>query len=1274
QRYDASGVRAGSEFAINTGVTSGDQWDPSIASLSDGGFVVTWTDSSQSDGSSHAVRGRVFDANGVQSGSEFQVNTYSSSLQYDPFVTGLVDGGFVVSWSSRNQDGSDDGIFAQRYDASGARVGPEFQINGYTSNKQFGSSIAALAQGGFVVSWSSSGQEGSALGGANGSGIIAYISIPDPTNNGIYQKTYALEDAVLVGGIGSDLLAGGFGDDRLTGGAGSDNLDGGAGVDVAVYGTSSAGVTVDLDAGTGTSGDASGDVLVGIESLEGSRFADTLSGDGGDNTLSGGAGDDILAGRGGADTLHGGSGTDVAVFDGTLSEFEVLRIGDLIRVTRLSDSSDVDELSDIETLRFTDGDIDLGSAFPSLGAPTARILSGASASGRVAAAVPGMAFALESGPDHGSVTVNANGSYSLTAAHGFVGSDSFVVKVTHASGLSELIAVDVTVPTIEFVAGSEVQVNTNTTGQQDESHVAGLTSGGHVVVWRDDNGLDGSGGSVRGQLYGADGSAVGSEFQINTYSMSDQFEPSITGLVDGGFVVSWTSDGQDGSYYGVYGQRYDSSGISIGSEFAINTDVTSSQQYQASIASLSGGGFVVTWQDTSGTDGTWLSVRGRVFDASGVQTGSEFQVNTYTAYWQYQPSVTGLVDGGFVVSWTSDGQDGSLRGVYGQRYDTFGLPIGPEFAINTDVTLSHQEQPSITSLSGGGFMATWQDFSSSDGMGRIRGRMFDASGVQTGSEFQINTYSTDHQLNPSVAGLVDGGFVVSWTSRGQDGSDDGVFAQRYDASGSKIDSEFQINDYTIGQQYQPSISALPQGGFVVSWSSNGQDGSNYGVYRKVYAPADIVLIGGAGSDLLVGGAGDDQINGGAGGDNLVGGAGNDVLTGGDGLDELYGGSGNDDLHIDDDDFDANGELIVEGGDGDDTLHHTGTHAIDISLEDHGIEHLNSGSGDDDVSASSDDNTVNLGAGDDWVYGWGGNDTLNGDDGDDYIFGHSGNDVLNGGAGNDVLTGGTGHDELYGGSGNDNLHIDDDDFDANGDLIVEGGDGDDTLHHTGTHAIDITLANHGIEHLNSGSGDDDVAASNDDNILNMGAGNDWAYGWNGNDTISGGVGDDHLYGHSGNDVLNGDTGDDFIEGGGDDDTLIASQGIDTYRFDIGFGQDTYVSDGSIGGSDQDIFTFIGGVSKDDLWFSRSGESLFLQILGTTDQIELMNWYSSDPNSSTPTTPIDEFLAGGEVLDYTDVNSLVSAMAAFTPEDGSGNGGVTSTTLPQSVQVAVSAAWV
>ncbi|WP_431300716.1 calcium-binding protein [Tabrizicola sp. BL-A-41-H6] len=115
----------------------------------------------------------------------------------------------------------------------------------------------------------------------------------------------------LIGWAGADTLIGGNGNDNLNGGLGADRLEGGAGRDRASYRDAVSGVVVDLVNAAVNTGEAAGDVLVGIEEVEGSQLADTLRGDSLGNVLFGLAGDDTLVGQAGDDTLWGGDGDDL---------------------------------------------------------------------------------------------------------------------------------------------------------------------------------------------------------------------------------------------------------------------------------------------------------------------------------------------------------------------------------------------------------------------------------------------------------------------------------------------------------------------------------------------------------------------------------------------------------------------------------------------------------------------------------------------------------------------------------------------------------------------------------------------------------------------------------------------------------------------------------------------------------------------------------------------------------------------------------------------------
>jgi len=117
---------------------------------------------------------------------------------------------------------------------------------------------------------------------------------------------------ILRGRAGNDALAGGAGDDVLRGDEGADTLNGGDGFDIATYFSAEAGVTVDLDTGVGSRGEAAGDTLNNIEAVQGSNAGDdVLFGSSGADQLMGFGGNDQLSGRGGNDQIHGGHGNDI---------------------------------------------------------------------------------------------------------------------------------------------------------------------------------------------------------------------------------------------------------------------------------------------------------------------------------------------------------------------------------------------------------------------------------------------------------------------------------------------------------------------------------------------------------------------------------------------------------------------------------------------------------------------------------------------------------------------------------------------------------------------------------------------------------------------------------------------------------------------------------------------------------------------------------------------------------------------------------------------------
>ncbi|NOQ96714.1 MAG: T9SS type A sorting domain-containing protein, partial [Calditrichae bacterium] len=309
------------------------------------------------------------------------------------------------------------------------------------------------------------------------------------------------------------------------------------------------------------------------------------------------------------------------------------------------------------------------------------------------------------------------------------------------------------------------------------------------------------------------------------------------GLSGGGFVVCWESWDQDGDELGIFGQMYDQSGKKYGQEFQVNTFVTDSQA-QPRVCSLSDGRFVVIWE-SYGQDGVWWGIYGQLYENNGTKRGQEFRVNTYTGDGQYWPTVCGLSNSGFVVCWASYGQDGDELGIFGQLYDINGTKYGEEFQINT-YTSNGQFRPAVSGLSEGGFVVCWDSWNQDGDDSGIFGQVYDSTGLKRDQEFQVNTYTSDNQYWPSVCGLSDGGFVVCWQSFGYCEDTWGIAGQKYDSSGTKCGYEFHVNTCTGNNQGKPMITSISDSGFVVCWENLSPDRYGFDIYGKYYL-ADPIL-------------------------------------------------------------------------------------------------------------------------------------------------------------------------------------------------------------------------------------------------------------------------------------------------------------------------------------------------------------------------------------------------------------------------------------------------
>ena len=144
-------------------------------------------------------------------------------------------------------------------------------------------------------------------------------------------------------------------------------------------------------------------------------------------------------------------------------------------------------------------------------------------------------------------------------------------------------------------------------------------------------------------------------------------------------------------------------------------------------------------------------------------------------------------------------------------------------------------------------MIAWESNGQDGDQEGIYFQRYDAAGNAVGSETAVNTTTTDSQTDPEVSALVNGGFVIVWESEAQDTDGRGVYARTFDATGTATSGEILVNSHVAGNQDTAMPVYLTGGGFVVVWESNGQDGSGNGVYFQRFDDSGVAQ----GSETLV---------------------------------------------------------------------------------------------------------------------------------------------------------------------------------------------------------------------------------------------------------------------------------------------------------------------------------------------------------------------------------------------------------------------------------------
>jgi len=340
---------------------------------------------------------------------------------------------------------------------------------------------------------------------------------------------------------------------------------------------------------------------------------------------------------------------------------------------------------------------------------------------------------------------------------------------------------------------SSFRVNETEAGNQERPRVAMLPGDGAVVVWQGGSEVD---TDIYARFLSADGTFLTSEIKVNTYTELLQIDPDVAVLSDGSVVVVWASFNQDGSYQGVYGQRFSSNGVKVGNEFQVN-QYTLNNQRNPSVAALTGGGFVVAWvsekpsqlqinnQLTPVDGGTWvqqitnnIEINARRYDASGVAVANEFRVDNGGQVCS-SPRVCGREDGGFSVVWNQNvkGEDWDI---YARSYDANTTALSSAFIVNIDVD-GKQHHP-MAVAAGNQLFVVWTSIKNDSYWDDIKGRFIGLASAGSELEMMVNTQYLSIQNQPSLGMNRAGQALVVWTTFVGGVNSGDLRAQRYNSN------------------------------------------------------------------------------------------------------------------------------------------------------------------------------------------------------------------------------------------------------------------------------------------------------------------------------------------------------------------------------------------------------------------------------------------------------------------------------------------------------------
>ena len=382
------------------------------------------------------------------------------------------------------------------------------------------------------------------------------------------------------------------------------------------------------------------------------------------------------------------------------------------------------------------------------------------------------------------------------------------------------------------IPGPQLRINTRYESKQKLPVVAFDRTGAAAVVWSHDR--DG----LLARFYSASGEPQGREVLL----VANQNLPSVPGEGEvavrrepaaifgpaGDLFVFWTEERsflrvdifwQAGDILGraVFGQRFEAgTGRPLGEPFRVSGRSPGLNGRPA--VARHGDRLLVVWHSEEPEGVSELdAVFGRFLDRAGRRVGNQLRLDTRAGVEPLFPAVAFNAAGEALVAWEGCCEV-SRTEVYGRALDAAGTPVGSDFRINTNTT-NWQRRPAVAAGTDGNFLVAWQGSLVSAGQGRIFGQFVGPHGDLLGAERTLSTADPTKRhghLSPALARTPGGGFLLLWVEW-FGATPQAVYANELSAAGAAVVERVKVSSGQVMLHHRLGLAGDGRGGFLVSW-------------------------------------------------------------------------------------------------------------------------------------------------------------------------------------------------------------------------------------------------------------------------------------------------------------------------------------------------------------------------------------------------------------------------------------------------------------------------